>query len=109
MEDERPGGRGLAVLLAVSALFAGAIGARTSLFASNASGPWQQAVRHEVKAAAAAVGDIRFVYGDEASQAFRAVEASVRTLGSRRAARLTIRPPTSGGADDAPDRFPDRD
>ena len=86
MEDERPGGRGLAVLLAVAALFAGAIGARTSLLASNASGFWQQAVRQEVKAAAAAVEDIRFVYGDEAAQAFRAVEATVRAQEYRAAA-----------------------
>lgn len=86
MEEERLGGRGLALLLAVAALLAGAIGARTSLLASSASGLWQQAVRQEVKAAAAAVEDIRFVYGDEASQAFRAVEAAVRAEEYRAAA-----------------------
>jgi hypothetical protein len=86
VEEEGSGGRGLAVLLAVAALFAGAVGARTSLLASSASGFWQQAVRQEVKAAAAAVEDIRFVYGDEASQAFRAVEATIRAEEYRAAA-----------------------
>ncbi len=86
MDEDRPGGRGLALLLAVAALLAGAVGARTSLLASNASGFWQQAVRQEVKAAAAAVEDIRFVYGDEASQAFRVVEATIRAEEYRAAA-----------------------
>lgn len=86
MEEERPGGRGLALLLAVAALFAGALGARASLLASSASGSWQQAVRQEVKVAAAAVEDIRFVYGDEAAQAFRVVEATIRGQEYRAAA-----------------------
>jgi hypothetical protein len=86
VDEERPGGRRLALLLALAALFAGAVGARASLVASGASGHWQQAVRQEVKAAAAAVEDIRFVYGDEASQAFRAVEAAFRAEEYRLAA-----------------------
>ena len=87
MEEEQSGGRGLALLLAVAALFAAAVGARTSLLASSASSSWQQSVRQEVKAAAAVVEDIRFVYGDEASQAFRAVEATIRAEEYRAAAQ----------------------
>lgn len=85
MEEDRLG-RGLAVLLAVAALLAGALGARTALLASSASSDWQQAVRQEVKWAAAAVEDLRFVYGSEADQAFRAVEAAVRAEEYRAAA-----------------------
>ena len=77
MEEDRLG-RGLAVLLALAALFAAALGARTAILASSASSSWQQAVRQEVKWAAGAVEDLRFVYGSEADQAFRAVEAAVR-------------------------------
>jgi hypothetical protein len=43
-------------------------------------------VRQEIKAAAAAVEDIRFVYADEAPQAFQAVEASIRAEEYRAAA-----------------------
>jgi len=86
MEEERPGGRGLAVLLAAAAVVAAVVGARASLLGSSASGNWQQAVRQEVKAAAATVEDIRFVYGPEAGQAFRAVEAAVRAEEYRAAA-----------------------
>jgi hypothetical protein len=53
VEEERAGGRGLAILLALAALFAATLGARASLLSSNASGYWQQAVRQEIKAAAA--------------------------------------------------------
>lgn len=87
MDEETHGGRGLAVLLAVAAIAAAAIGARASLLSGGASGDWQQAVRQEVKAAAAAVEDIRFVYGDEAPQAYRVVEATVRAEEYRAAAQ----------------------
>lgn len=86
MEEERAGGRGLAILLALAALFAAILGARASLLSGNASGYWQQAVRQEIKAAAAAVEDIRFVYADEAPQAFQAIEASIRAEEYRAAA-----------------------
>jgi hypothetical protein len=85
-EEAAGAGRGLALLLAVTAAFAAVIGARASLLAGEASGNWQQAVRQEVKAAAAAVEDIRFVYGDEAAQAFRVLEATVRAEEYRAAA-----------------------
>jgi hypothetical protein len=86
VEEERAGGRGLAILLALAALFAAILGARASLLSGNASGYWQQAVRQEIKAAAAAVEDVRFVYGDEAPQAFQAIEASIRAEEYRAAA-----------------------
>jgi hypothetical protein len=90
MEEERPGGRGLALLLAAAAVVAAVVGARASLLGSSASGNWQQAVRQEVKAAAAIVEDIRFVYGPEAGQAFRAVEAAVRAEEYRAAAEQQV-------------------
>jgi hypothetical protein len=90
MEEERPGGRGLALLLAAAAVVAAVVGARASLLGSSASSNWQQAVRQEVKAAAAIVEDIRFVYGPEAGQAFRAVEAAVRAEEYRAAAEQQI-------------------
>lgn len=88
MEEHR-GGRGLALLLAVAALFAAAVGTRASLLGGGASAFWQQSVRQEVKAAAAVVEDLRFVYGDEAAQAYRAVEAAVRAEEYRAAADQT--------------------
>lgn len=86
VEEERAGGRGLAILLALAALFAATLGARASILSGNASGYWQQAVRQEIKAAAAAVEDIRFVYADEAPQAFQSIEASIRAEEYRAAA-----------------------
>lgn len=86
MDEESPAGRGLALLLAVAALFAAAVGTRASLLGSDASAHRQQAVRQEVKAAAAVVEDLRFVYGDEASQAYRAIEAAIRAEEYRAAA-----------------------
>jgi hypothetical protein len=80
-------GLALALLLAAAAVVAAILGARASLLASASSGLWQQSVRQEVKAAAAVVEDLRFVYGDEAAQAYRVVEAQVRADEFRKAAQ----------------------
>lgn len=95
MDEEPRRGRGLAVLLAAAAVAAAALGARASLLSSAASGDWQQAVRQEVKAAAAAVEDIRFVYGDEAAQSYRVVEATIRAQEYRAAAEEQTGPARS--------------
>lgn len=74
------------VLLAAAALVAAVIGVRASFASSSASGAWQQAVREEVKRAAALVEDVRFVYGAEGTTAFQVIEARVRAEELREAA-----------------------
>jgi hypothetical protein len=76
---EQPSDRPLAILLGAAAILAAVLGARASFLASDSSAAWQQAVRIEVKHAAAMVEDVRFVYGDEAPQAYRVLEARVRS------------------------------
>jgi FlaG/FlaF family flagellin (archaellin) len=76
--EPEPKGSGVAILLAAAAVLAAALVGRASLLASSSSGLWQQAVRIEVKRAAAVVEDIRFVYASEAPVAFSIVAANVR-------------------------------
>ncbi len=71
-------GPGLALLLAAAAVVAALLGARASLLSGEASSAWQEAVRQEVKSAAAVVEDLRFVYESEADQAYRVIQARVR-------------------------------
>jgi hypothetical protein len=76
---EQPSDRPLAILLGAAAILAAVLGAHASFLANDSSAAWQQAVRIEVKHAAAMVEDVRFVYGDEAPQAYRVLEARVRS------------------------------
>jgi hypothetical protein len=64
------GSGAVALLLAAAAIVAAIVAARASFISSAASGSWQSAVRTEVKRAAAAVEDIRFLYQSEAGPAF---------------------------------------
>jgi hypothetical protein len=89
---ERHEGPWLALLLAGAAVVAAIIGARASIISGESSGLWQQAVRQEVKAAAAVVEDIRFVYVSEADQAYRVVNARVRAEEYRTAADRAAEP-----------------
>jgi hypothetical protein len=81
-----PGSRLVALLLSAAALVAGIVTVRAAFLSNDAGGLWQQSLRQEVKAAAGAVEDIRFVYGDEARQAFRYASATVREEEFRKAA-----------------------
>jgi len=76
----------VAVLLAVAAVLAAAIGARAALLADEGSDTWHGAVRADVKAGAAVVEDSRFVYGEEAAQAFQLTEAKLRARELRKEA-----------------------
>lgn len=85
MDDNDPadatsagGKRGPAILLALTAVAVVVIGARASLVSSSASEAWQEAVRQQVKQAAAYVEDIRYVYDDEVPRAVRIMEARFR-------------------------------
>lgn len=95
MADERPpppppepappppeDGEGLdawvAVLLAVAALVAAALGGRAALLADRGSDTYSAAIRQHAKRAAATVEDIRYVYDDQATFTLRAVVAELR-------------------------------
>ena len=70
--------RGPAILLALTAVAVVVMGARASLVSASASDAWQEAVRQQVKQAAAYVEDIRYVYDDEVPRAVRITEARFR-------------------------------
>lgn len=70
--------RTVALLLASAAVLAAIIATRASFLANEAAGHWQQAVRSEIKRAAATVEDVRYVYTSEAPVAYRIAEAQVR-------------------------------
>jgi len=69
------GSGAVALLLATAAIVAAIVAARASFISSDASGNWQSAVRTEVKRAAGAVEDIRFLYQSEAGPAFAIAQA----------------------------------
>ncbi len=71
-------GRGPAILLTAAAIAVAIVGGRASLRSADATYLWQDAVRQEVKQAAAYVEDIRFVYSSEAPIALRVTEARLR-------------------------------
>lgn len=83
---EDPGGGGVAVVLALAALLAALLGGRAALLSDTAGDAYDKSMRTHVKQAAAAVEDIRFVYGDEASVAFLEVTARARADALRRQA-----------------------
>lgn len=74
----------VAVLLAVAAVVGVALGGRASLVSSNATDAWQLALRQEIKRAAAAVEDVRYVYTSEAPVAFAYRELRLRARVIRR-------------------------
>ena len=78
--------RTVALLLASAAVLAAIIATRASFLANEAAGHWQQAVRSEIKRAAATVEDVRYVYTSEAPLAYRIAEAQVREQAFREAA-----------------------
>lgn len=80
------GDRAVAVLLALAAVVGIALGARAALVRSSATDAWQGALRAEIKRAAAAVEDVRYVYVAEAPVAFEVDEAKLRAAEARRGA-----------------------
>lgn len=71
-------GRGPAILLTAAAVAVAIVGGRASLSSANATYFWHDAVRQEVRRAAAYVEDIRFVYSSETPVALRVTEARLR-------------------------------
>jgi FlaG/FlaF family flagellin (archaellin) len=78
--------RTVAVLLALAAVVGIVLGGRASLVRSSATDAWQGALRQEIKRAAGAVEDVRYVYTSEAPIAFQVDEAKIRATEARRAA-----------------------
>ncbi|MDQ3552977.1 MAG: hypothetical protein M3395_00995 [Chloroflexota bacterium] len=76
----------VALLLASAAVLAAILATRASFLAGEAAGHWQQAVRSEIKRAAATVEDVRYLYTSEAPFAYRIAEARVREQALRDAA-----------------------
>ncbi|HVF13857.1 MAG TPA: hypothetical protein VM942_04610 [Acidimicrobiales bacterium] len=75
---EPPARRGVAILLALSAVVAAVIGGRVAFRSSTATSLWQQSVREETKRAAAYVEDLRYVYTSEQPVAFALSDARFR-------------------------------
>ena len=71
-------GRGPAILLTAAAVAVAIVGGRASLRSADATYLWHDAVRQEVKRAAAYVEDIRFVYSSETPVALKVTEARLR-------------------------------
>lgn len=71
-------GRGPAILLTAAAVAVAIVGGRASLRSADATYLWHDAVRQEVKRAAAYVEDIRFVYSSETPVALKVNEARLR-------------------------------
>jgi hypothetical protein len=76
----------VAVLAAAAAVVIAILGVRSSLLGSEASAAWQQAVRQEVKRAAATVETIRYVYENEAPVALALATQTLLVEEYRRAA-----------------------
>src|ERR687894_2023674 len=79
----------VAVLLACAAVVAAIIGARAALVGDDGSDTWHSAVREDVKAGAALVEDVRFVYTEDAPLAFQVSEGNIRAEEAHREARGT--------------------
>jgi hypothetical protein len=73
-------------MLTAAAILAAAIATRASLLTSSAGSDWNRGVRNEVKAGAAMLEDVRFVYNVEAGQAFRVAAAQARSFEYRQRA-----------------------
>ncbi len=78
--------RGVALLIAVTAIVAALITLVAVGSSSDASGSWQSALRQEVARGAAAVEDIRYVYSVEAPGAFEVAVGEVQAQEYRAAA-----------------------
>jgi hypothetical protein len=68
----------IAVLLAVAAVLAAAIGARGAVLADEGSDKWHQAVRADIKYGAGLLEDSRFIYQEVAPQAFAVLSSTIQ-------------------------------
>lgn len=79
VEREAAPRRGVAILLALSALAAAVIGGRVAFRSFAATSLWQQSVREQTRQAAAYVETLRYAYTSEAPVAFALTEARFRS------------------------------
>lgn len=86
------GHSGVAILLTLAAVLAALIGTRVSMISKSASEDWQSALRTEVKRSAAAMEDIRYLYGSEVPIAIRILEARILQDDLRTAATTATGP-----------------
>jgi hypothetical protein len=77
----------VAILLAAAAVVAAVIGARAASVGDDGSDTYHTSIREDVKAGAALVEDVRFVYQEEAALAFQVAESIARSAESRRQAQ----------------------
>jgi hypothetical protein len=73
----------VAILLAAAAVVAAVIGARAASVGDEGSDTYHSSIRQDVKAGAALVEDVRFVYQEEAALAFQVAESIARSQESR--------------------------
>ena len=86
----------VAALAAAAAVVIALVGVRASMLGGEASGAWQQAVRQEVKRAAATVEDLRYLYETEAIATLEVVRDTILAEEYRRAAE-----PATGAVQEA--------
>jgi hypothetical protein len=87
MSEDRGTDTAVALLLALAAIAAAAIGARAALLGDSGSDTWHRAVREDVRQGARIVGDVRLLYEEDAAVAHRVAEAQLVGEETRRAAR----------------------
>jgi hypothetical protein len=90
--DDEGGHRGIALLLAATAIAAAIVAAVSSSLASQAADAWQQAMRLDVKRAAVAVSDIQLIYQAEIPQAVAVLSARLQEERLREAAATATGP-----------------
>jgi hypothetical protein len=84
--DDEGGHRGIAVLLAATAIAVAIVAAVSSGLSSQAGDAWQSAVRQDAKRAAAATVDIQLLYQTEVPQAVAVLSARLQEARLREAA-----------------------
>jgi hypothetical protein len=90
--DDGGGHRGIALLLAATAIAAAIVAAMSSGLASQAGDAWQSALRQDAKRAAAATSDIQFIYQTEVPQAVAVLGARLQEARLREAALTATAP-----------------
>jgi hypothetical protein len=85
-ESEDGGHRGIALLLAATAIAAAIVAAMSSGLSSQAGDAWQSALRQDAKRAAAAISDIQLIYQAEIPQAVGVLSARLQEARLREAA-----------------------
>jgi hypothetical protein len=89
-QDHASGHRGVAILLAATAIAAAVVAALSSGLASQAGDAWQSALRTEAKRSAAAIIDIQTVYQAEVPQAVAVLSARLQETRLRESAAAAV-------------------